>query len=277
MPSSCEMGGLIAIRLADRTVLTRRPANARGRFTVVLSAERFHPRSFTTAATRMKKYIAEAIGTFVLVFVGTGSVVVNDATGGDVTLVGVALAWGLVVSAMIYSIGDLSGAHINPAVTIAFCVARRFDVKQVVPYIVSQCIGAFLASAVMKLLFPEQMSLGPTLPSGPWLQSFILEIILTFILMFVVLNVTVGAKEKGITAGLAIGGVITFEVLCGGPISGASMNPARSIAPAVVGGQLQYLWVYLIAPVIGAVLAVPASAIIRNDESDENTTGENES
>ena len=225
----------------------------------------------------MKKYIAEAIGTFVLVFVGTGSVVVNDATGGDVTLVGVALAWGLVVSAMIYSIGDLSGAHINPAVTIAFCVARRFDVRQVAPYLISQCIGAFLASAVMRLLFPDQMSLGPTLPAGPWLQSFILEIILTFILMFVVLSVTVGAKEKGITAGLAIGGVITFEVLFGGPISGASMNPARSIAPAVVGGQMQYLWVYLIAPVIGAVLAVPASAIIRGDESNENTSGENES
>lgn len=215
----------------------------------------------------MKKYIAEFIGTFVLVFIGTGSVVVNNVTDGDVTLVGIALAWGLVVSAMIYSIGDISGAHINPAVTIAFWVARRFEGKHVVPYIVSQCIGAILASILLRILFPDQASLGPTLPAGTWGQSFIMEIMLTLILLFVVLNVSVGAKEKGITAGLAIGGVISFEVLCGGPISGASMNPARSIAPALIGGQLQSLWVYLAAPVIGAVLAVPVSAYLRSDDA----------
>ncbi|QEG00294.1 Aquaporin Z [Stieleria maiorica] len=217
----------------------------------------------------MKKYIAEVIGTFVLVFVGTGSVVVNNVTEGGVSLVGIALAWGLVVSAMIYSIGDISGAHINPAVTIAFWVGRRFEGKHVIPYIASQCIGAILASALLRVLFPDQSSLGPTLPAGPWWQSFVFEIMLTLILLFVVLNVSVGAKEKGITAGLAIGGVISFEVLCGGPISGASMNPARSIAPAFVGNQLESLWIYLTAPVIGAVLAVPISAYLRAGDSDE--------
>lgn len=224
----------------------------------------------------MKKYVAEAIGTFILVFVGTGSVVVNNVTTGDVSLVGIALAWGLVVAAMIYSIGDLSGAHINPAVTIAFWVGRRFEGKFVVPYLASQCVGAILASALMRILFLDQESLGPTLPSGTWWQSFIVEIVLTLILLFVVLNVSVGAKEKGITAGLAIGGVISFEVLCGGPISGASMNPARSIAPALVAGQFDYLWIYLTAPVIGAVLAVPISAYLRSG-GDDNNHGENES
>ncbi|QDV84892.1 MIP/aquaporin family protein [Stieleria magnilauensis] len=216
----------------------------------------------------MKKYVAEMIGTFVLVFVGTGSVVVDNVTDGGVTLVGIALAWGLVVSAMIHSIGDISGAHINPAVTIAFWVGRRFEGKHVVPYIISQCVGALLASVLLRVLFPDQASLGPTLPAGTWWQSFIFEIILTLILLFVVLNVSTGAKEKGITAGLAIGGVISFEVLCGGPISGASMNPARSIAPALVGNQLESLWIYLTAPVIGAVLAVPISAYLRSGDSE---------
>ena len=214
----------------------------------------------------MKNYVAEVIGTFILIFVGTGSVVVNNVTDGDVSLVGVALAWGLVVAAMVYALGDVSGAHINPAVTIALWVARRFDGKQVVPYVICQCAGAILASLLMRVLYPDQESLGSTIPAGPWWQSFVLEITLTFILLFVVLNVTVGAKEKGITAGLAIGGVISFEVLCGGPISGASMNPARSLGPALVGGELQYLWVYLTAPVIGALLAVPIVAYLHSGE-----------
>ena len=213
----------------------------------------------------MKKYVAEAIGTFILIFVGTGSVIVNDVTDGDVSLVGIAMAWGLVVSAMIYAIGDLSGAHINPAVTIAFWIAKRFEGDKVIPYVVAQCIGAIAASALLRLMYPGQESLGSTLPDGTVMQSFILEIVLTFILMFVVLNVTVGAKEKGITAGLAIGSVIAFEVLCGGPISGASMNPARSLAPALVGGQLQSLWLYLMGPVIGAALAVPISHYLHTE------------
>ncbi|MCC9600913.1 MIP family channel protein [Stieleria sp. JC731] len=213
----------------------------------------------------MKKYIAEFVGTFVLIFVGTGSVIVNSATEGEVSLVGIAMAWGLVVSAMIYAIGDLSGAHINPAVTIAFWVAKRFEGSKVVPYLLAQCAGAFAASLLLRFMYPDQPSLGATLPAGTEMQSFIMEVMLTLILMFVVLNVTVGAKEKGITAGLAIGGVIAFEVLCGGPISGASMNPARSLAPAIVGGELQSLWLYLTAPVIGAVAAVPISHFLHSE------------
>lgn len=214
----------------------------------------------------MRKYLAELIGTFVLLFVGTGSVIVNNVTEGGLGVSGIAMAWGLVVAAMIYSIGDISGAHINPAVTIAFWVAKRFEGRQVIPYIASQCVGAILASLLLRFLYPDQMQLGPTVPIGSDMQSFVLEIMLTGILMFVVLNVTVGAKEKGITAGLAIGGVISFEVLCGGPISGASMNPARSLAPAIVGGPMGSLWIYLTAPVIGAVLAVPISIFLRGDD-----------
>ena len=217
----------------------------------------------------MKNYVAEVIGTFMLIFVGTGSVVVNVANDGALSLVGVALAWGLVVAVTIYTIGDISGAHINPAVTIGICVAGRFQVRQVLPYLLAQCTGALLASGLIRVLFPDQASLGPTLPSGSIMQSFIMEVMLTLILMFVVLNVTVGAKEKGITAGFVVGSVIAFEVLVGGPISGASMNPARSIAPAVVGGELQHLWIYLTAPVIGAVIAVGLCSLIRKEESGE--------
>jgi aquaporin Z len=191
------------------------------------------------------------------------------ANDGALSLVGVALAWGLVVAVTIYTIGDISGAHINPAVTIGLCVAGRFQVRQVLPYLLAQCTGALLASGLIRVLFPDQASLGPTLPSGSIMQSFIMEVMLTLILMFVVLNVTVGAKEKGITAGFVVGSVIAFEVLVGGPISGASMNPARSIAPAVVGGELQHLWIYLTAPVIGAVVAVGLCSLIRKEESGE--------
>lgn len=208
----------------------------------------------------MKKYVAEFIGTFCLVFAGTGAIIVNQVSDGAVTHPGIALTFGLIVSAMIYAIGDVSGCHINPAVTIAFCVARRFEQKQAAPYIVCQLAGAFLASVLLRLMFPEQASLGlgATLPAGPWLQSFIFEVVLTFMLMFVILNVSTGAKEKGITAGIAIGAVVALEAMFAGPICGASMNPARSIAPAIVSGRIEHLWIYVAAPILGALLAVPA-------------------
>lgn len=203
-----------------------------------------------------------------LVFVGTGSVIVDDVTGGASGLAGIALAWGLVVAAMIYTLDDVSGAHINPAVTVAFWAAKRFSGASVLPYLVSQFLGAIAASTLLRVLYPAHETLGMTLPDGTWWQSFVLEIALTAILMFVILNVTVGAKEKGITAGLAIGGVIGFEVLCGGPISGASMNPARSVGPALICGQFQFLWIYLSAPVIGSLMAVPISLYLRGEESE---------
>ena len=204
-----------------------------------------------------RKCAAEAIGTFCLLFAGTGAIVVNDVSDQAITHVGIALTFGLVVMSMIYAIGDVSGCHINPAVTIAFWVAGRFKGKQVVPYIVSQCVGAFAASGLLRVMFLEHPNLGATLPSGDWWQSFIFEVVLTFMLMYVILNVSSGAKEKGIMAGAAIGGVVAFEAMFAGPICGASMNPARSLSPAIVSGELSYLWIYLTAPTIGALLAVP--------------------
>ncbi|HUG19681.1 MAG TPA: aquaporin [Planctomycetaceae bacterium] len=204
----------------------------------------------------MKKYVAEAIGTFALLFAGTGAIIVNDVSNQTISHVGIALTFGLVVMAMIYAIGDVSGAHINPAVTLGFWVARRLDGKEVLPYLIAQLVGAFAASGVLRVLFLEHETLGTTLPAGPWWQSFVFEVLLTFLLMFVILNVSTGAKEKGIMAGAAIGGVVAFEAMFAGPICGASMNPARSLAPAIVSGNLQHLWLYVAAPVLGAMLAV---------------------
>jgi len=203
----------------------------------------------------MRVWIAEIIGTFALVFAGTGAIVINDVSGGKVTPVGIGLTFGLVVMAMIYAVGDISGAHLNPAVTLGFWAARRLPTKSVVPYILSQIVGAFAASGLMRFLFGHG-TLGVTRPAGSDGQSFVLEIVLAAILMFVILNVATGPKEKGMLAGVAIGGVIAFEALFAGPISGASMNPARSLSPAVVSGNLDSLWIYLVAPPLGAVVGV---------------------
>lgn len=200
--------------------------------------------------------LAEFIGTFALVFAGTGAIVIDGATGGGVTHVGVALTFGLVILAMIYTVGDISGAHFNPAVTSAFWLSGRFSARLVIPYIASQCSGALTASVVLRVLFPASLMLGSTEPTGTEMQSFILELILTSLLMFTILNVSTGGKEKGITAGIAVGAMIGLEAMFAGPISGASMNPARSLAPALVSGHLEHLWIYLAAPVAGACLAV---------------------
>lgn len=205
-----------------------------------------------------RKCLAESIGTFALVFAGTGAVVVNDVSGGAVTHVGVALTFGLVVMAMIYAVGDVSGAHFNPAVSVGFWMARRFPGRHVAPFVASQLAGAVAASVALRLLFPEHPTLGMTLPAGSETQSFVLEVILTFFLMFVIINVATGSKEQGIMAGAAIGATVGLEALFAGPICGASMNPVRSIAPALVAGDLGSLWVYLSASFLGAVLAVVA-------------------
>ena len=204
----------------------------------------------------MKAYAAEMLGTFMLVFFGTGAVVTHNATGA-VGLLGIALVFGLTVLTVIYAIGDISGAHLNPAVTIGLLTSRRIKAATVAPYVISQIVGGLLASVLLHVLFPADMGLGATLPGtgiSP-MTAFILEALLTFFLMFVILNVTTGAKEKGITAGVAISCVVVLEILFAGPVTGASMNPARSIGPAVVSGQLQHLWVYLTAPIVGAVAA----------------------
>jgi aquaporin Z len=205
----------------------------------------------------MKKMAAEFVGTFALVFCGTGAIVIDQETHGGVTHVGIAMTFGLIVMCMIYALGNISGAHLNPAVSIAFALAKKFPLQQLLPYIVSQLAGAVAASLVLKLLFPTNGLLGSTLPAGSAMQSFILELLLTFFLMLVIINVATGSKEQGMFAGLAIGSVVLLEAMFAGAICGASMNPARSFAPAVVSGHLENLWVYLVAPPIGAVAAVP--------------------
>lgn len=211
----------------------------------------------------MRRYLAEGVGTFALVFAGTGAVVANQVSGGVVTHVGVALTFGLVVMALIYALGDVSGAHLNPAVTLGFWAAGRFDRGDVPGYLAAQCTGAVAASGVLRLLFPTAATLGATQPAGSALQSLILEVLLTAFLMFVVLQVSTGSKEKGIMAGVAVGAVVGLEALFAGPISGASMNPARSLGPAVVSGQWNHLWVYLLAPILGACGAVPVSRLLQ--------------
>lgn len=204
-----------------------------------------------------RKLLAELFGTFALVFAGTGAIVVNAASGGAIGHAGVALTFGLVVLAMIYTFGDVSGAHLNPAVTLAFAAAGRFDWREIPGYLAAQTAGAFAASGLLRLLFPEDATLGATLPAGSAGQSFVFELVLTLLLMLVILGVSTGAKEKGITAGIAVGSVIALEAMFAGPVCGASMNPARSLAPALVAGQWQHLWIYLAAPVLGALLAIP--------------------
>ena len=213
-----------------------------------------------------RKYIAEYIGTLILVFTGTSAIVVNDVTGGMVTHVGIAMVFGLVVASMIYTFGDVSGAHINPAVTIAFWYAKRFPGKDVFPYIFSQLLGAITASLLVFVLFIDHSSLGSTSPAGSVSQSFFLEIILTFILMLTIINVSTGSKEQGIIAGVAIGGVVGLEALFAGPISGASMNPARSLGPALMSGQIGELWLYIVAPIIGALIAIVCCRCVREKE-----------
>ncbi len=205
----------------------------------------------------VRKCSAELLGTFALVFCGTGAIVINQQTNGAVSHAGVAITFGFSVMAMIYTLGNISGAHLNPAVTIAFTLAKRFYLKEVLPYIIAQLAGAILASLTLKYLFPANELLGATLPAGTELQSFILEFILTFFLMLVIINVATGSKEQGMFAGLAIGSTILLEAMFAGPICGASMNPARSVAPALISGHLEHLWIYIVATIAGAALAIP--------------------
>lgn len=211
----------------------------------------------------MKRYIAEILGTFALIFCGTGAIIINQESAGVVTHPGIAFTFGLIVMVMIYALGPVSGAHFNPAVTLAFAAARRFPVSQVLPYVTSQAAGAFLASATLRVLFEQNDLLGTTIPAGTVLQAFVFEFILTFFLMLVIVNVATGSKEQGMFAGLAIGSTVLLEAMFAGPISGASMNPIRSIAPAVVSGHLEHLWVYIFAPILGACFAILVWNVIK--------------
>ena len=200
--------------------------------------------------------LSEILGTFAIVFFGTGAIIVNQEYGGVIGHAGIAITFGLVVMAMIYALGDISGAHFNPAVSIAFYAAGKFPASRLMPYIISQFTGAVIASIFLRLLFPSNGTLGATLPSGSVWQSFIMELILTFFLMLVILHVAHGSKEQGLFAGLAIGSVVLLEAMFAGPVCGASMNPARSFGPAVISGHTDALWLYQTAPIAGAVLSV---------------------
>lgn len=204
------------------------------------------------------RVFAEGVGTFGLVFCGCGAIVVNDLFGGQLGHLGVSTVFGLIVMAMIYSFGNVSGAHINPAVTIAFAVSGRLRTSDVPPYVTGQLAGAIAAALALKLLFPAHVDLGATLPAVPAGQAFAVEVVLSFLLMLVILNVSTGHKEKGIMAGAAIGATVGLAALIGGPVTGASMNPARSVGPALASLQLVSLWLYVAAPLVGMLLAVPA-------------------
>lgn len=196
--------------------------------------------------------MAEFLGTFAIVFCGTGAIIINQETHGTISHAGIAITFGLVVMSMIYAFGEVSGAHLNPAVSIAFTIAGVFPLKKLLPYFVFQLLGGISASFLLKYLFPGNEMLGATIPAGPAMQSFILEFVLTFFLVVVIMSVARGSKEQGLFAGVAIGSVIALEAMFAGPISGASMNPARSIAPAVASGHYEFLWIYILATIAGA-------------------------
>lgn len=203
----------------------------------------------------MRKYLAEFIGTFALIFCGTGAIIVNEQSNGSLGLIGIALTFGIIISAMIYVFGNISGTHINPSVTIALVVGKLISLKDATFYILAQILGAILASVILKFLFSENLTLGSTIPSGELIQSFILELILTFFLMLTILGVT-SKKEFSNIAGLIIGLVVIGIILFAGPISGGSFNPARSLAPAIVSGNFTALWIYITAPTLGAIVAM---------------------
>lgn len=203
-----------------------------------------------------RRLLAEGLGTFGLVFAGCGAVVANELSGGAVTHVGVSIVFGAIVMMMIVVFGPISGAHINPAVTIALWAARQFEAREVVPFILAQCAGALAAAATLRRLYPEVTTLGATLPIGGVGAAFAMEVLLTTILMLVIMACAVGHQLSAFFAGLTIGATVALCALFGGPLTGASMNPARSLGPAVVSGDVSVLWLYCAAPVLGALVAV---------------------
>ena len=199
-----------------------------------------------------------------MIFCGCGAMVINDFTGGTITHPGVAITWGLIVMSMIYAFGDISGAHFNPAVTLGFAVAKKFSWREVPKYMIAQFFGAIAASFSLLLLFPES-DLGATIPTIEPLKVFVIELLLSFFLMVVIINVSTGSKEIGPVAGIAVGSVILLEAMFAGPLTKASMNPIRSLAPALASGNMSQLWIYLTAPFIGMLLAVFSCRLVKDE------------
>ncbi len=219
----------------------------------------------------MHRLLAEAIGTFALVFTGTGAIVIDVASGGAVGHLGVAITFGLVIMVMIYAVGHISGAHFNPAVTLGFAVGRHFPWPLVPRYWAAQFLGGVTVSLLLRAMFGDLARLGSTLPTGSTVRSLVLETVLTFFLMFVITAVATDTRAVGQAAAIAIGGTVGLEALFAGPISGASMNPARSLAPALVSGTWADQWLYIVGPPLGAVVGAVAYRFIRGVEHGEET------
>jgi aquaporin NIP len=207
---------------------------------------------------------AEAIGTFALVFAGAGAIMVDEKTG-EPGHVGIALTFGLVIMAMIYAVGHVSGAHFNPAVSFSFALTRHFPWARVLAYWVAQLAGALAAALLLRASLGDLANVGATLPSGSDGQAFLWEVVLTFFLMFVIMAVATDTRAVGEAAALAVGGTVALDALFGGPITGASMNPARSAGPAIAAGELGDLWIYLTAPIVGASLGALAYQLLRSE------------
>ncbi len=214
-------------------------------------------------ATLLRALLAEALGTFVLVLAGTGAVVTNALYAGSLGQVGISMVFGLVIMALIYAMGHISGAHFNPAVTLAFVLVRHFPAKRALPYVAAQIVGALLGSAAVRMLIGDAGGLGVTHPLNGAFAGVVLEGILTAILMFVIMAVATDTRAVGQAAAIAIGGTIALEALFAGPITGASMNPARSLGPSIVAGDYADLWLYFIGPVLGAALGAMAYQLLR--------------
>jgi len=214
----------------------------------------------------LRALVAEAIGTFALVFAGCGAIMV-DARTHALGHVGVAVTFGLVIMFGVYAVGHISGAHFNPSVTFAFALSRHFPWTRAVGYWGAQLVGAVVAAAVLRGSLGSIADVGATLPSGSQGQSFVWELILTFFLMFVIMAVATDTRAVGEAAAIAVGGTVGLDAMFGGPVSGASMNPARSIGPALVSGDLHALWLYIAAPIVGATLAAASYQFVRGKEA----------
>lgn len=213
-----------------------------------------------------RRAAAEGIAAFALVFAGCGAIVANAVYADALGAVGVSLVFGLIVMAMIYATGHLSGAHINPAVTVAFTLTRHFPARDAAAYVAAQVAGAIIAALVLLAIWPDQPAqLGATIPTVGAGSAFVYELILTAFLMFVIVAVATDTRAVGAAAAIAIGGTVGLDALFGGPVTGASMNPARSLGPALASGDLADLWIYLTAPFLGAALGAVAYQLIRGE------------